>query len=148
MTMWKLYMMIQKWGILSRKGHCIVIRGDFRTLSNISAGEDHPWITYARCTLLPWSPPFPLENRYFLNGPELKVVTYVGENSTVIAMILNMSLMMTVVKYWESISNKIKVLLSELAKKTQWTLILNNGSTYKMNDELIEKRCLCLKNQT
>ena len=61
---------------------------------------------------------------------------------------LNAPLMLTVARYFENISNKIKFLLSLLAKKTQPIFILSNGSTDKMNDGPNEKMSLWLKNQT
>ena len=41
---------------------------------------------------------------------------------------------MTVARYWEGICNKIKIMFSVLTKNTQSRFILDNGSTYKMND--------------
>ena len=57
--------------------------------------------------------------------------------------------MMAVARYWESICNKRKILFPVLAKKTQSTFILDNGTNYKMKDSPNEKKMYpCLKNQT
>ena len=40
--------------------------------------------------------------------------------------VLNMPLMMTDARYWQRFSNKIKILLSILANKTQSTFVLDN----------------------
>ena len=53
--------------------------------------------------------------------------------------------MMTVTRYWEIFSNKTKILFSILAKKTQSTFILDNGSSYKMNDDQNEKYVFILE---
>ena len=53
--------------------------------------------------------------------------------------------MMTVTRYWEIFSNKTKILFSILAKKTQSTFILDNGSSYNMNDDQNEKYVFILE---
>ena len=67
-------------------GHCIMIRGEFRTLSNINdrAERRHQF----------W----------------LKKLNHFWQAS-------NTPQMMTVARYWESISNKTKILLGVLAKR-------------------------------
>ena len=61
---------------------------------------------------------------------------------------LKTPLRMTVVRYRKSISKKKEILFNILAKKTQPTLILGNGSTNKMNNGPNEKTSSCLKNRT
>ena len=58
--------------------------------------------------------------------------------------------MVNVARYWESISNKTKILFGAFAKKTQSTFGLDNDSTYETNDGPNEKkiRSLSLKNPT
>ena len=83
-------------GTLVRKSYCIMNRGKFRTLSKGNDGA---------------------KNRY---------VCILTRSSIMFVRVLNMPLMMTVAKYWESTSNKTKMLYSILAKKTQSTFILGN----------------------
>ena len=49
---------------------------------------------------------------------------------------------MFVARYSGNISNKTKIMFSKLAKKTQSTFILDNGSNYKMNDGPNERNVL------
>ena len=56
--------------------------------------------------------------------------------------------MMTVTKYWESVSNKTEILFSVLAKKAPSIFILDNGITYKIDDGRMKKIYPCSKNQT
>ena len=48
--------------------------------------------------------------------------------------------MVNVARYWESISNKTKILFGAFAKKTQSTFGLDNDSTYETNDGPNEKK--------
>ena len=51
---------------------------------------------------------------------------------------------MTVVRYWDSISNKTKI-----CKKETIDIFLDNiGSNYNTNDGLNEKMTLCLKSKS
>ena len=53
---------------------------------------------------------------------------------------LNALQMVNVARYWESISNKTKILFGAFAKKTQSTFGLDNDSTYETNDGPNEKK--------
>ena len=105
-------------GILVRKSHWFMIRDEFRTLSN----------TNQCCTRKP--------------------LPVFAENSIMVNRVLNRLLMITVAIYWESISNKAKILLSVLAKNVQSTFICDSGSTCNLNDGLNEKMSSCWENQT
>ena len=59
--------------------------------------------------------------------------------------VLNMSLVLTVAGYWESISSKAKILFNVFAKKTKSAFILDNGSNYKINDGPNEKTVFVLE---
>ena len=74
---------------------------------------------------------------------ELKPLSILGESSIMFDRAPNMRLIKTVARYWET--NKINILFSELAKKTQSLFILNNLSNYKMNDGLNEKNAFVLE---
>ena len=50
--------------------------------------------------------------------------------------------------YTASVSNKTKIRFSLLAKETHSTFILDNGNTYKINDDPNEKIVFMLGNQT
>ena len=47
---------------------------------------------------------------------------------------------MTIARYSESISIKTEILFTVLTEKTQSTLILENGSIYKVNNSPNEKK--------
>ena len=108
---------------LKGKSYCIMIRGKFRTLSNISHGaKGH----FCHC-------------RYWRNfNPAWQGSKY---NSEVESISIKTKIILGEHFQWN------KILFTVLAKKTQSTSVLHNASNNKMNYGLNENIFSCLKNQ-